>query len=352
MIRSCRTKEYNWDFDTETGYFQRWGKVREDDPSYSPYGPEILDMEISTTCHGTNDGPCSFCYKGNAPNGKQMSVEQFQTILAKIPRNLTQIAFGIGDLDGHPDLEKILGITKREGITPNITINGFRTSCNSIKMVAIQCGSIAVSRYDRDICYDTVHRLTVMGAQQVNIHQVVSPNTIQECLNLIEDAKSDTRLKNLNAVVFLMMKPKGRAVQASPVAMEQFKLIVDKALRLEIPFGFDSCSAPSFLKAIEGHERFEEFTRFIEPCEAFLFSSYCNVDGEFFPCSFCEGETGWETGLPVTGETDFLPDIWNHERMIEWRSRLTNSSKACSCSVSSVCRSCPVFSSVSICKSM
>jgi len=191
-----------------------------------------------------------------------------------------------------------------------------------------------------------------MGAEQVNIHQVIAPDTIQDCLNLIDDVRFDKRLERLNAVVFLMMKPKGRAKDIAPVSMEDFKKIANKALSTGIPFGFDSCSAPSFLKAMEGHERFGEFARFIEPCEAFLFSSYCNVDGEFYPCSFCEGETGWETGLPVTGETDFLRDIWNHQRMIEWRSRLQNNNKTCVCSIASACRSCPVFNSVSICKSI
>jgi hypothetical protein len=281
-----------------------------------------------------------------------MSVEKFKSILTKMPSNLTQIAFGIGDLDGHPDLEKILALTRREGIIPNITINGYRTTYNSLSLLASKCGSIAVSRYDSDICFDTVHRLTIMGAEQVNIHQVVAPDTIQDCLKLIDDVRFDKRLGRLNAVVFLMMKPKGRAAATQPVPMEDFKKIVNKALSSEIPFGFDSCSAPSFLKAVEGHERFGEFIRFIEPCEAFLFSSYCNVDGEFYPCSFCEGETGWETGLPVTGETDFLRDIWNHERMVAWREQLMTNNKGCSCAISGACRSCPVFKNISICKSM
>jgi hypothetical protein len=27
--RTCYTKDYNWTFDTETGYFERWGETEE-----------------------------------------------------------------------------------------------------------------------------------------------------------------------------------------------------------------------------------------------------------------------------------------------------------------------------------
>jgi len=48
---------YNYFFDKKTGYFARWGKTMEDDPQYSPYGPEILDIEVTTIC----DNGCPFC---------------------------------------------------------------------------------------------------------------------------------------------------------------------------------------------------------------------------------------------------------------------------------------------------
>ena len=36
------SKEYNYRFDKETGFFARWGKTKEEDPLFSPFGPEII----------------------------------------------------------------------------------------------------------------------------------------------------------------------------------------------------------------------------------------------------------------------------------------------------------------------
>jgi len=52
------SKEYNYTFNKITGHFCRWGKTKEDDPSFSPFGPEILDIEIS---QGKCSGNCPFC---------------------------------------------------------------------------------------------------------------------------------------------------------------------------------------------------------------------------------------------------------------------------------------------------
>lgn len=36
MIKQVRTKDYNYNFDKENGYFERWGKTLKDDPQFSP----------------------------------------------------------------------------------------------------------------------------------------------------------------------------------------------------------------------------------------------------------------------------------------------------------------------------
>lgn len=54
IIRDTKTRkliaspDYNLFFDKETGFTARWGRTKDDDPQYSPFGPEILDLEISS----------------------------------------------------------------------------------------------------------------------------------------------------------------------------------------------------------------------------------------------------------------------------------------------------------------
>ena len=55
-IKCVRSKNYNYNFNKETGYFERWGTNLEDDPIMAPF-PEILDWEISTRCKNN----CTFC---------------------------------------------------------------------------------------------------------------------------------------------------------------------------------------------------------------------------------------------------------------------------------------------------
>jgi radical SAM protein with 4Fe4S-binding SPASM domain len=58
------------------------------------------------------------------------------------------------------------------------------------------------------------------------------------------------------------------------------------------------------------------------PCESTLESSYINVKGEFFPCSFIEGTPGWEEGVLITKSTNFIEDVWNHLRVEDFRKKL------------------------------
>ena len=90
--------EINNAFNMRNGYNVMWGKNKDEDPKWSPYGPFILDLEVSTVCSGTDQGPCKHCYKSNTPKGEYMTFETFKSILDKMPKTLTQVAFGIGDL--------------------------------------------------------------------------------------------------------------------------------------------------------------------------------------------------------------------------------------------------------------
>lgn len=59
-----RSEEYNRNFNKKTGKSVRWGKTVEDDPNFSPIGPEILDIEVSQNgCHAR----CPFCSPAKTP---------------------------------------------------------------------------------------------------------------------------------------------------------------------------------------------------------------------------------------------------------------------------------------------
>ena len=339
--KALRSKEVNYYFNKETGFMATWGKTKEDDPDFSPYGPFILDIEITSKCNGPSGKLCSFCYKSNNPNGHNMTLNVFKSVIDKMPDTLTQIALG-ADAQGitNPDMFDMMKYAREKGIIPNLTIADVSEDVAS--KLAKLAGAVAVSVYmhaGKDIAYDSIKRLSDAGMKQINIHFMLSAETKKFAFEVMNDSLTDSRLKNLNAIVFLSLKKKGRGEKFSTVNEFDYKEVVDYAFENKIRIGFDSCSAATFYKAVKTRPNYEDLIKFAEPCESTLFSSYINEYGVFFPCSFTENweEGGWKEGLDVVNCNSFVNDIWNNEKTVKFRNNLIGNID------DNKCRNCPAF---------
>lgn len=331
-LKMFNSPDYNYIFNTENGSFARWGKTYENDPDFSPYGPEILDIEVSTIC---NQG-CKFCYKSNTAKGENMSLETFKKIFALMPKTLTQIAFGIGNIDANLDLWAIMDHTRENGIIPNITINGSRMENYMYLKLAQKCGAVSVSNYGKDQCYDTVEMLTEgrewslrPTLKQINIHQLLCEETYEDCMDLMKDTKVDPRLSSLNAIVFLIMKPKGKRNKYHQLrSKSKYQALIDYAMKNNVAIGFDSCSAPAFIRAVEKQPNAAELIQLAEPCESTCFSLYVDVNGKTVPCSFCEEEPGIEP-VDLLQVTDFQKEVWMTPSTVSFRNKLLAQKRSC-----------------------
>lgn len=326
-VKSVFTKNFNMVFKKETGYTVTWGKTKDEDPDYCPGGPIIADFEISSVC----DEGCAQCYKSNTVHGNNMSFEVFKNIFHKLPRTLTQIAFGIGNITACPDLKNIFDYCKNNDyqyIVPNVTINGSHMTEEWFDYLAKTCGAVAVSYYDLDKCFNSVKELTDRGMTQCNIHAILSEDTFSSCMDLIDKIQSDERLSKLNAVVFLMLKNKGRGKNLERISDKNYNVFIKKLFDSKIRFGFDSCGSGRLVN----YGIPKEVEQFVEPCESGLFSMYCNTEGIFFPCSFTEGVEEWEHGIDLKNINDFISDVWENDRVKEWRKCLLGN-----------CRNCPKY---------
>lgn len=329
-VKGLISENANWVMRKSDGYTEMWGKTRDDDMLMSPV-PVILDCEVTTKCAGPGGVPCPFCYKANGPKGKNMSFETFKTIINKM-KFVTQVAFG-ADAQGtaNPDLFAMMAYARELGIIPNITIADIDD--RTADKLALYCGAAAVSRYkDKDLCYDSIKKLTDRGMTQVNMHFMLANETYEDLLETLDDIKKDHRLAKLNAIVILSLKKKGRGVGYTKVSQEGFGFLVNRMLRMNIPFGFDSCSARKFEKAVSNYPNAEKMITMSVPCESTLESSYVDVNGDFFPCSFTEGSPDWKTGISVLECNDFIKDIWYSERTQGFRDKLIAN-----------CRNCPIY---------
>jgi hypothetical protein len=348
------SEDYNYIFNLENGEFVRFGKNEDDDPTYSEFGPELLDIEISTMCSGIPQGkgktepiPCKHCYKSNTKIGSNMSFDTFQKIFSVIPKTVCQIAFGIGDIDSNSDFFKMMEFCRENKVIPNYTTNGFKVTDEISERTVRTCGAVAVSSYvqNKDICYDAVQKFSdvnkkLNGKLQINIHCLLSKETLNFCYEVARDSKSDKRLENLNAIVFLQLKECGRGKSYKQISAQEYSTFLDFLLENEIRFGHDSCSYPNLI--FFSKDSMKENIRLVaEGCESSRFSLYINVEGKAFPCSFAESKYN---GTSVVDCKSFIDDVWNNTEISSFRESLINSTKICKCEEKNkTCMKCPIY---------
>jgi MoaA/NifB/PqqE/SkfB family radical SAM enzyme len=328
-FKLLESEAYNFVFRKEDGLFLRWGKTEEDDPQYSPFGPEIADIEIS------KDGcshACPYCYKENTDSPPvNMTTKTFGQILDHLGPQLTQVALGITGVKANPDLIPIMQLCRIKGVVPNLTLADYDLDDDIAADLGKLAGAIAVSYHDdQDACFKTVDKLLAFDTKQVNIHAVTT--SYDSIMDLMEGIHNYRKTVDefpwhppfkLNALVLLSLKPKGRAKDMENISEDELAKIVFAAKTLNIPLGFDSCSAPKVMKLYPPEQQV-----FIEPCESGLFSIYINVYGEVSPCSFIEKELVFPAAMSIL-KKDFLRDIWMGNSMIEWRKWLLSGDRSC-----------------------
>jgi len=338
LFKGLRKEGGQW---IEDGTLIRWGAKPEDDPPFCPFGPEIADIEVSAgKCSGVGVGGCSYCYKSNSPDklAQNMSLATYKNVLDKLAKSpaLGQVALGLTGVKDNPDLINIMRYTRDKGIFPNFTLTGADLDLEMAQDMGDLCGALAVScsPTNPNLCFDTVELFTSLGVQQTNIHVVVSEETMEFVNFVLESQKRDPRLKRMNAVVCLMVKPKGRAKgRFHPPTEESYQKMIHKCLTEGLRIGFDSCSANRFARAVNTGEfsekRKERLIQDSDPCESLCFSIYVNVKGRVFPCSFGEPCEGWGEGLDLLAADDFIKDIWYHPLAHEWRVKLLELGRDC-----------------------
>lgn len=321
------------------GTLMRWGSDKKDDPQWCSYGPEIADIEISA---GYCPNQCAYCYKvnGREQRVENMSLATYRDVLDALLDGgapLTQVALGITGVKTNPDLIPIMRYTRQQGVFPNLTLTGADLEIDLAGQIAELCGGLAVSCHpgQKELCYDTVSLFSSLGVEQTNIHAVLSNESVGMINSLIMDRERDSRLAGLNAIVLLSVKPKGRAKgRFEPIDAVQYDQLVEFAIRSNKGIGFDSCGAGRFLNALEvglangiyTEQLVDQWRQATEPCESMCFSIYINVKGRVYPCSFCEGEEGFE---PIDLAANGISRVWHSGQAQCFRDLLRRRNRQC-----------------------
>lgn len=334
------SKNYHMYFNKLTGETFRFGATPDEDPSMCDLGPEILDLEISVNgCPTVNGHNCRFCYKNNTnAEPVNMTLETFEQIVSKFPKNLCQIAFGITGALTNPDFPKILDVCRRKyGIIPNYTLSGadikFDGNKNEYPLLSStcrNCGAIAVSCYEgaKDLCYKIIFGFwsTSIMKLHINMHIVLSRGTMNHVMDVLNDI-ANHKVTGLRSIVFLRIKPVGRAkFLDTDLTTEEFEKVISFCKEHDISYGFDSCSAHN---VIETFKKMGDagYIQYCEPCESSKFSSYINVNGEYWHCSFCERNEQYKPIKVLECQT--INDFWLSKEIEDFRNPKNRASVSC-----------------------
>jgi len=167
----------------------------------------------------------------------------------------------------------------------------------------------------------------------VNIHFMISKQTIKNAYEVCDAMKNDPRLDKMNAIVFLGLKPKERGQAFDVLPTDEFVKLVNHCLENGVRFGFDSCSCCRFLEAVNTNSSLSEDMKkrlldCAEPCESGLFSAYVDASGKYWHCSFGEnrGDAG---GIDLTKIENFVKEVWLSKEMNAWRETLIGFDREC-----------------------
>lgn len=348
-FKHFRSENYNYAFDLRSGHFHRWGKGGKIQPPWAPYGPEVLNIEISagSGCPMT----CASCYKKNktGDNPKNMSFETFKSIFDRLPCVIgknsgnkiyftTQIHFEITSINTHPEIWDIFDYCRENSVIPNVTINGADSmDQNTMMRLVDTCGMINVSinltNYEHGL--NDIQRMLKYGADRLNIHYIINTQSTDFLYDtLLPAIKEDKRLRALHKIVFLGLKPVNRGAAFDVLPGGEYIRLLNYCLKKKIQFSYDTCSAASFEKAanfldltpLEKIKILEKSNR----CEAGLYSGYIDVEGKWWHCSFGQGMDKANGYVDVSKVKDFHDEVWMAEPIKKWRNEVFKNHRECS----------------------
>ena len=298
VVVNVTDKNYYQLFNKNTGFNIRMGKDANDDPSWCPLGPEILDFEISINgCPKVGGASCKFCYKNNSDKpATNMSIENFKKVVERFPKNLSQIALGITGVQTNPDfIEMLRWLREDMGIVPNYTLSGADMNDEIFEATLKYCGRVAVSAYetDKNLCYSTINRFNERSPKFCNMHLILSDYNIKFVDEVLDDIESG-KVDGLRNIVFLRCKPVGRASNLPcTLSIETLEHVITRCEKIGIGYGFDSCSCGLVQEYYKSHGK-ENLVKYCEPCEGLKLSFYVSALGEGCLCSFCEHVPGFK----------------------------------------------------------
>lgn len=333
-------------FNPKTGMYIRSGIINESgkDTGVDPFMrcfPALIDVGIMERCVCANRCKVDCYQKAICRTGKNMSLENYESILKQCKGKTFQYALGgAGDPDTHENFEEILKLSRQYGIVPNFTTSGIMMTEEKAKLCKEYCGAVAVSEHFEDYTRNAIKMLLDAGVK-TNIHYVLSNESIDYAIDKIKHGGFG---EGINAVVFLLYKPIGLGKKEkmlttdNPKVKEFFELVDNEKCSHKI--GFDSCSCSGIVNYTNKIDMDS-----IDFCEGGRYSMYIDANMNAMPCSFGNQNPKYYVSL----KENTIEEAWNSEVFNEFRNSLCNSCHKCK-DRSACGGGCPICRDIVLCE--
>lgn len=307
--------------------------------------PALADINITSRCNLN----CPHCYINSSRTGTDMTMPDFRLALKQCKEaGIFQIALGGGEPTLHPDFTKILKETRRAGIVPNITSNGYRLKWQTVLALARYAGAVALSIEGTGDFFETRRGFpfqefikSIKKLKHADI-KLVFQITLSE-KNLDEIPPLITFLKQFKpyGILFLAYKPEGRGKTFDrPIYLADQKKVKDtldllfQKIKPPIKLGFDCCLTPSLIGITDN-------PAFVG-CSAGRTSVAIMPNLDVMPCSFLSKSEKYDNLKEKS-----LADIWQGKNINNFRNNISLKMKTELCnncsSLSSCLGACPAF---------
>jgi len=103
-VKMVLSNSFHMVFNQETGLTLKWGKTKEDDPPFCPWGPELLDISMSRKCSHA----CKYC----SPAGTKVSTVTGEHNIEEIKPGDKVV--GWDSTDNYPRVQEVREVYKRQ----------------------------------------------------------------------------------------------------------------------------------------------------------------------------------------------------------------------------------------------
>lgn len=249
-----------------------------------PEHPELVDIKLTDVCHIG----CTWCYQDSKSDSLHGDLDVIKTVIASLNPNVTEVAFGGGDVLQHPNIVEILEFSRYCGLdSSNITMNwqSIMRYEDEVKKVMPLLDAIGVS-----ITGVGQIKLVVEKLKEIDCY---TPSRI--CFHVIPDLYSKDFLMKIlrelkeysveSDVLFLGFKTNGRGHTANPKHVDNMKEIFEYIIENKLSLQCDTKFVKDYFDIVKeyGSEltydiKEGEYSMNIDCVENFYSQSSYNLD--------------------------------------------------------------------------